>query len=170
MCIYLYLSLIYSLTPRTLARARAGVGLCPCASCPGSVSGCGRARVHAPMLALWWVWLRVYARADARPRPCGDGCRRGWACGFGGRVGMKIPMPIPARAAYLIKHINQSVNPCPLWFRFRPAPGHACAGFCFVFLLVNSCNKFIDKYWGYVLIWAVHNFGGLGIDLCYWIE
>ena len=58
-------------------------------------------------------WVRVYARADARPRPCGDGCRRGWACGFGGRVGGILPAPLPARAAYLIRHINQSVNLCP---------------------------------------------------------
>ena len=114
-----------------------GYGLGGCGLCP---RGCPAAPV--------WGWVRVWVGVWVR-RACGGETTRALARAC--RVSYKT-----------YKSIRQSL---PVLIPFPPCSRLCKRRVLFCLLLVISCIKFIYKYWNYVLIWAVYNFGCLGIDM-----
>ena len=112
--------------------------LCLCACGYGSVP----ARVWS-CEGMGWVRVGVWVR---------------WACGGDSTRALARACRVSYKT---YKSIRQSL---PVLIPFPPCSRPCLRRVLFCLLLVISCIKFIDKYWDYVLIWAVYNFGCLGID------
>ena len=115
--------------------------------------GCGCLCPRGCPAAPVWGWVPAWVGVWVR-----------WACGGD----FTRALARACRVSYkTYKSIRQSL---PVLIPFPPCSRPCLRRVLFCLLLVISCIKFIDKFGGCVLIWAVHNFGCLGIDLCYSIE